>query len=144
MSATRSRKEEKSYMKYAARLAPTECELCQLKAGDPQFVSESGSFKVIRNIFPYSIWDGQGVMEHMLILPKQHIESLDSLSPDEALEYIKLITEYERQGYDVFARAPGSFMKSVMHQHTHLIKTEGIPRRLLFLIRKPYYFRYPF
>ena len=49
-----------------------------------------------------------------------------------------VIAEYEEQGYSVYARAPENKQKSVAHQHTHLIKTHGKPKNMLFTSVKPY------
>lgn len=141
--ATRSRKEEKAYKAYQ-KTQSSDCVFCAITKKDPQFVDHTRSFKIIRNIFAYSIWDNQKVVDHLMVVPKKHIDSLDQLSDAAAGEFLKTISAYERQGYNVYARSPGSRMKSVIHQHTHLIKTAGRPKNVFFLIRKPFYFRISF
>ena len=81
MSVPRSRREAKRYDKYLAKLAPGVCEFCTIGKGNEQFVSETNSFKLIHNLFPYSIWDGQRVVDHLLVVPKQHIDTLQDLTP---------------------------------------------------------------
>ena len=142
MSATRSRKEELTYKRHLNNQASDECQFCAIKKGDKQFISATKYFKVIRNIFAYSIWDGQTVTDHLMVLPKRHIDNIASFSAAEGTEFLKLISRYEKQGYNIYARAPASVIKSVAHQHTHLIKTKGAAKKLIFLIRLPVYFRF--
>jgi diadenosine tetraphosphate (Ap4A) HIT family hydrolase len=93
---------------------------------------------VIRNIFAYSIWDGQQVDDHLMVIPKKHTDTLADLNEKEAVDYVRVISAYELNGYNVYSRAPQSAIKSVIHLHTHLIKTSGPPKKVVFLARKPY------
>lgn len=136
---TRSRKEEKRYREYLASDEPRNgCQFCAITKDSPQFVSESKSFYVIRNIFPYSHWDGQGVLDHLLLIPKKHTNTLSDLTAPEAVEYVDIIGSYERSGYDIHARGPSSNRKSVVHQHTHFIKLDRKHNAFMFYINKPY------
>jgi diadenosine tetraphosphate (Ap4A) HIT family hydrolase len=139
MTATRSRREEKSYKKYLKTAQRNTCAFCVIKKNNHQLVTTTSHFKIITNIFPYSLWDGQKVISHLMITPKRHTDSLSNMKPDEKVEYVDLIEQYEYQGYNIYARAPSSSVKSIIHQHTHLIKTDGKTRRFVFLIRKPYF-----
>src|SRR5687767_8201846 len=123
----RSRKEEKVYIKYLKRRRKSDakCQFCDISDEHKPYINETKHFLVIRNLFPYSIWDGRRVTDHLMIVPKQHTETLNSLGEDAAVEYVKLVSKYEHDGYNVYARAPDSIIKSVPHQHTHLIKTTG-------------------
>lgn len=138
--ATRSRKENNTYKKY--RNSDTDfkngCVFCSYTNDSPSFVSETKSFKIIRNIFPYSVWDSQKVADHLMVVPKLHTDTLSDLKSHEAIEFVEIIASYESQGYNVYARAPKSKMKSVVHQHTHLIKPADAKTKLLLYIRKPY------
>lgn len=136
MTATRSRKEEVGYKRSLRSTDKTECPFC--KENDSSLIEDGKSFRVIRNIFPYSLWDGQDVEDHLMITPKKHTNSLAGLSSKEKAEYVDLISKYEALGYNLYARAPKSKIKSVVHQHTHLIKNIGETRRFVFLLRKPY------
>ena len=50
-----------------------------------------------------------------------------------------VISDYESEGYDVYARSVASDLRSVAdHQHTHLIKTKGKPAKVSLYIDKPY------
>ncbi len=138
MTATRSRKEEKTYKKdLHANMRPG-CPFCEISPKSEQFVEEGVAFHVIRNIYPYSLWDGQGVVDHLMVVPKKHTDTLSDIKAREKAEYVDIISKYEGQGYDIYARAPKSAAKSVFHQHTHIIKLDGRHRRFVLLMRKPY------
>lgn len=123
MKSFRTRKNQIAYDRYRAALPPDAlCAFCSLKPGDEQFISESTHFKVVRNRFPYDSWDAHKVAEHIMLVPKQHTDTLKDLSFIESKEYIEIISNYEFEGYNIYARTPGSNAKSVIHQHTHLIK----------------------
>jgi len=138
MTATRSRKEEKIYKKHLKSTNRNDCAFCIIKKGNRQLVEETNNFKIIKNIFAYSLWDGQKVTDHMMITPKKHTDSLANMQPKEKIEYVDLVEKYEKLGYNIYSRAPSSAIKSIAHQHTHLIKTEGDSKRFIFLLRKPY------
>jgi len=141
MSANKSRKEVKAYRRYYRQKASTrreECEFCTMTAAAPQFVTESKHFKVIRNLFPYSLWDDHAVADHLLLIPKRHIDRLSDLETHEMTEFFLVLGQYEADGYNLYARAPHSIQKSIVHQHTHLLKPAGKRKRLLFFSHKPY------
>jgi len=133
----RSRKEHLTYQTYITKVK--NCEFCKLTADDPVFVSESKYFYVVRNKFPYSYWDIQPVIEHLLLIPKKHTDSLSKLPKEAAVEFVDTISKYEKNGFGVYARTPGSVQKSIAHQHTHLIKTDKNTRHTFILYsRRPY------
>lgn len=139
MTATRSRKEVETYRKYMKSVPKSEkCVFCAIDKNTNQLVEETGYFKIVRNIFGYSLWDSQRVADHLMIVPKKHTDSLNDLPKDAAVEFVNLLGQYEAKHYNVYARAPSSIMKTVIHHHTHLIKPAGKPKRLVFLWRKPY------
>ena len=137
MTVARTRRGEKVYQKHMAVERPG-CEFCQIREGDPQFVKAIKSFKVIHNLFPYAFWDDQRVTDHLLVVPKEHVESLASFDPGQAAEYLALISDYEANGYHVYARALKSISRSVAHQHTHLIKGEGKKLKVVLQVAKPH------
>ena len=141
MTATRSTQEEKNYNKYRKTAKSDACPFCAINKGHEQYITETKHLKVIRNRTPYSLWDGQGVLEHLMVIPKVHTDSLKDLHGDAANEYVDLLSSYELQGYNVYARAQASSVRSVVHQHTHLIKTDGRSRSFLFMLRRPFYVR---
>lgn len=141
MTAQRSRKEELTYKKYVTkqrRQKEHECVFCAINSSSDQLVRQTQYFKVIVNIFPYSVWDGEAVDDHLMIVPIKHTDKLGSLPAAAASELLQLIDSYEDKGYNLYARAPGSAIKSVIHQHSHLIKPKGGRKRLVFYLRKPY------
>lgn len=140
MTATRSRKEVKTYSKYLAIKTKT-CPFCEIDNKSDQFVEETTHFQVLDNIFGYSLWDSQEVEDHLMIVPKQHINSLAKLPKTAAAEYVALLAKYEQKAYSQYSRAPSSVIKSVVHQHTHLIKPKGGPKRFVLLLRSPFYLR---
>lgn len=142
MPIYRSTKEELFYRKHLKEIDRSICQFCAVKHDSPDLIRQTEGFKIIKNIFPYSTWDMQKVTGHLMIVPIKHTESLKDLSDKEAVEFVKLISHYEDRGYNVYARAPGSTVKTVSHQHTHLIKTEGPVKSLLFWMYKPFYVRF--
>ncbi|MCA9323888.1 hypothetical protein KC992_02180 [Candidatus Saccharibacteria bacterium] len=137
--STRTRREHVRYLKHRRTFnKESTCEFCAIDKNDYQYVSETKSFKVIKNIFSYSTWDDQDVDDHLMIVPKKHTDTLSTLTPLEAQEYVQLISYYETKGYNVWARAPKTVRKSVVHQHTHLIKPGKKVRKFLFYVASPY------
>lgn len=140
MTASRSRKEHKRYAHHQKHIErPSDgCVFCQLDDKDLQVITQTRYFKLIQNIFPYTLWDSQIVSDHLLVVPREHTDTLASLPATAAQEFVKLISDYEIKGYNVYARAPGSAMKSLVHQHTHLIKLSGRKIRFLLYLKRPY------
>ena len=138
--STRSHKELRNYRKHRRSFKDeTSCVFCEIDSSSTELITETAHFKVITNKFPYSLWDDQTVLDHLMIVPRQHTNTLSDLLPDEAQEYIQLVSSYEKNGYNVWARAPQSSMKSVIHQHTHLIKPGKKTLKIMLYIRKPYF-----
>lgn len=123
MKAPRSRKGQRAYDRYIKKLpANAPCTFCALGHDDENFVSETEHFKIVRNRFPYTYWDYNTVEDHLMIVPKQHTDTLKDLTFMESKEYIEQVSAYEHKGYNIYARTPGSNIKTVVHQHTHLMK----------------------
>ncbi|MFZ1323992.1 MAG: HIT domain-containing protein [Candidatus Saccharimonadales bacterium] len=138
MIGTRHHKQISRYEKHLKAKPAGACAFCINNPDDDNYSVETKSFKILRNIFPYNTWDLQDVTDHLLIVPKKHIVSLNNLTANEAIEYVDLLGSYESRGYNVYSRAPASGMKSVSHQHTHLIKTSGKPKRVLLYTKNRY------
>ena len=134
----RSRKEAKEYLKHQREYSLNECVFCNMQPSDDQHLKETKSFKLIRNIFGYSNWDQQSVADHIMVVPKKHTDTLSSLSSEEVIEFMGIISSYESRGYNIWARAPQSKIKSVVHQHTHLIKPGKRTYKFMFYLKKPY------
>lgn len=141
MTAQRSTKEARSYSKKRKEDETAGCPFCAIGPSHAQYVTETKHLKVIRNRTPYSLWDSQGVLDHLMVVPKQHTGKLGDLGDEAAREFIALIDQYEEDGYAFYGRAPGSAVRSVAHQHTHLLKLDGKKRKFLLMIRQPWYIR---
>ena len=139
--STRSRKENKNYKKYLRKTGKKTCNFCEIDKNSDSFKEESKSFKIIKNIFSYSLWDGLKVDDHIMIVPKKHTDTLSDLNEHEAKEFVDILGKYESSGYNIYARAPSSVRKTIVHQHTHLIKTKGLVRRFIFAVYRPFYLR---
>jgi diadenosine tetraphosphate (Ap4A) HIT family hydrolase len=97
---------------------------------------------VVKNKYPYLLWDGQRVTDHIMIVPKKHCYLLGEFSAPEFREYVKLVAEYDKKGYSTYARGKDSSARSIHHQHTHLIRTDNRPLRFLVFFGRPYRFWY--
>lgn len=139
MTAPRSRREHIAYLQMAKQRQSSgkdRCPFCEV--APDEIVKETPNFYVLINIRPYTLWDGHDVADHMLIAPKIHSDKLGDISPDAAQEYLQLVDAYESEGYNTYARAPGSARKSIMHHHTHLIKPRGYHKKFILATHKPY------
>lgn len=94
---------------------------------------------IVANRVSYDLWDNHEVTEHLMVLPKRHVHSLSDLTPEERLDIMNIMAEYEAQNYSVYARGIDSPQRSQRHQHTHLIKSSNKPIRASFYLRRPYF-----
>lgn len=137
MSAARSRREQLAYRAYRKTVPAGICVFCVIPEGDDQLLEEYTHFRIIKNIYSYSLWDGQRVLDHIMVVPRTHTDRLD-MTDEQKIEFVDILHAYETKGYNVYARAPASSIKTVVHQHTHLIKTGGKSVWFLWLLQKPY------
>jgi len=129
----RSRKTTKQYKKHHDQVCP----FCH-----PQkeaILAETKHSRVVRNLFPYEIWEFRNVAEHYMVVPKRHVKNLIGLSSEEQADLMKIIAEFESNDYNIYARSSNSVERTVAHQHTHLIKTDRKNARAAFYSRKPYF-----
>ena len=114
------------------------CAFCA-DVGLPQrAVEQTDTMYVIPNRTSYDMFEGLRVDEHLMVIPKRHVETLDDFTDQEKLEAMSIAGNYEKQGYSVYSRGVGSITRSVNHQHTHLIKLRNVRTRIFFFIRKPH------
>lgn len=113
------------------------CVFCDANNPDNKIIEEYALFTVINNLFPYTLWDSCKVVEHFMIVPKRHVDSVSEFNADEIAEYHTIAASYEGRGYDLYSRGRSSTMKSVPHQHTHLIKTDGVKIKGLIYHERP-------
>lgn len=136
-SIVRNRKEQKKYHSYRTSHPVRGCQFCDFARGADHIVRTFQNFWIVENLFPYHIWDSAVATEHLLLVPKRHIESISEFSHDERVEYMAITAEYESTGYNIYARSPSSGQKTVPHQHTHFIKIgRGIKSQLY--LNKPH------
>jgi diadenosine tetraphosphate (Ap4A) HIT family hydrolase len=101
------------------------CSFCAIDHPDNtvvKIVEQYDDFWVIKNAFPYALFDSIEVADHLLVVPKKHAESIAELDKHERQKLIEILSRYEALGYSIMARGPGNNAKSMFHQHTHLIK----------------------
>lgn len=112
--------------------------LCQ---GDPSqpIVAENDTMYIIENRATYDIFEGRRVLDHRMVIPKRHVETLADFTDQEKLDHMAIIGQYEKDGYNVYARGVGSVSRSVKHQHTHLIKLTNTQPKGIVFIKKPYF-----
>lgn len=136
----RSRKTVKAYHKKGSG-RPTgsseeQCPYCHLD--DRPILVDGSTMRIFPNKFPYEYWDNRGVVEHLLLVPKRHVESVDHLTDVEKAEAINLMADYEAAGYSVYWRNQANTARSVPHQHTHLLKLNNESPNFVFYLKKPY------
>lgn len=135
----RRRKHQKGYQKHLRRLANNQCDFCEFSNKSKQVVKAYKHFWIVRNIFSYDIWDSHSVKRHLMIVPKRHVRDLGEFLSNETVEYMKLVTLYEKQGFSSFTRSYRTKARSIAHAHTHLIKTGVKPLKFMVYIRKPHF-----
>lgn len=126
-----------SSKKYLDRKNKDKCALCILD--DFSVLEETEHTAVVKNNYPYDIWEGTSVKEHLMIVPKSHVAALSEINQGVLREIITLAAKYEGWGYNVYTRSLGSPLRSIRHhQHTHLIKLDGQPAKAIIYVNKPY------
>lgn len=134
----RTHQQVAKYQQYRRTRAAGVCEFCMFDEQPEQVVVTRERFWIVRNLFPYDIWDDRPVDEHLMIVPRRHIVSLAELDLDERRDYIDLIADYEQRGYNIYSRTDASPTKSVSHQHTHLIRVRDEPISALYYSNDPH------
>lgn len=94
---------------------------------------------VVPNLTKYDLWELHDVEEHLLVMPRRHVENLAELNKAEKEALMKVFADYEARGYSVYARGVGYVKRSVKHQHTHLIKVSNTEPKRAFFSSKPYF-----
>ena len=117
----------------------TGCPFCEPLIGQRERIAETAHFVVVENNVAYDLWEGHTVTEHLMVIPKKHVEKLADLSSRQKAELVNILSEYEGRGYNVYARGAKGPRRSVEHQHTHLIKIGDNGVKALLLIAKPYF-----
>lgn len=114
-----------------------DCTFCRDETREAT-LQENDTMFVIRNRVKYDVFEGLSVLEHLMVIPKKHHDTMATFSDKEMLDMMRSIAEYEARGYGVYARGVGSVTRSVAHQHTHLLKLDSRQHKLMVSIKKPY------
>lgn len=114
------------------------CTFCN-EIGSPRVIAENDTMFVIPNRVSYDVFEGRGVTDHFMVIPKRHVEQIADFTDQEKLDQMAIIGEYEAKGYNVYARGVGSVTRSVKHQHTHLIKADNKKAKLFVYASKPHF-----
>lgn len=98
------------------------CPLCG-DIANRDIVLSTPTMCIVKNDFPYYMFDGRTVNEHLMLIPKRHIKLLDEFNTEEEAEYWDLYLKYNNIGYSSMTRPTGNDRRSIPgHVHTHLIK----------------------
>ena len=132
------RKTKKQYASYnAGDKASAGCTFCK-EIGGSNILLENDTMFVISNRVSYDMFEGRKVIDHLMVIPKRHSESLSDFTDHEKLDQMAIVGDYESRGYNVYARGVASISRSVAHQHTHLIKLADKKPNFIFYANKPY------
>lgn len=113
-----------------------ECYFCNPES--KVILEKTDNFYIMKNNFPYDIWDYNKVSRHLLLVSKKHFINLDEFSKNLLIEYVKILQKYSKMDYDIFIRASNSSTKTQSHFHTHFIKVSGKIIRKINYNAKPY------
>lgn len=132
------RKTRKQYSTYnTGDKAATGCTLCREVDG-PKVLQQNDTMFVIPNRVSYDMFEGRKVLDHLMVIPKRHIESISDFTDHEKIDQMMIAGDYESRGYNVYARGVASTSRSVAHQHTHLIKLADKGSNFILYARKPH------
>jgi diadenosine tetraphosphate (Ap4A) HIT family hydrolase len=79
------------------------------------------------------MWDRSHVTDHIMVVPKRHIEGVAEFTIEEQQEYVAALASYERSGYAFYTRNPGAATKSIPHLHTHAMQLGSLVTPLNFV-----------
>jgi hypothetical protein len=113
--------------------------LCNVADTLQPILFENSTMYVIPNRVSYDLFEGREVLDHVMIIPKRHIESMKDFTKSEKVDAMTIAGEYEARGYNVYARGVGAITRSVRHQHTHLIKLTSRKPKAYFFLTKPHF-----
>ncbi len=129
----------KNLKKYRSYPKPTVCAFCEEDMAGRKVVETEYAYVVPNRTF-YDLWELRAVTDHLLVVPKRHVRSLNDLTKKERADVMDILCDFEVKNYNIYARAVDSKQRSVEHQHTHLIKTHDKQARGSLTIKKPYVF----
>ncbi len=124
--------------KYKSRQNVNGCPFCSASTLE-KAVYEDNFVYVVPNLTQYDLWELHDVEDHLLVIPRRHVETLAELNDKERLAVFNQAANYELLGYNIYARGVGFVKRSVKHQHTHLIKVTNNKPRLALFLQSPYF-----
>lgn len=128
----------KTIHKYKSRQNTSGCPFCS-PITMKKAVYEDKFVYVVPNLTQYDLWELHDVENHLLVIPKRHVETLAELNDKESIAVLEQAAKYELLGYSIYARGVGFVKRSVKHQHTHLIKVTNKKPRLALFVQSPYF-----
>jgi diadenosine tetraphosphate (Ap4A) HIT family hydrolase len=132
------RKTIKTYAAHNAKdKVSSGCTFCK-EVGQARVIYENDTMFIIPNRVAYDMFEGRRVLEHLMVIPKRHVETLAEFTDREKIDQMTIAGEYEAEGFNVYSRGVGSVSRSVHHQHTHLIKLVNKKSRLIIFSAKPH------
>lgn len=132
------RSTRKNYIKHNANDNIADgCTFCN-EVGGSRIVEEATTMYVIPNRISYDMFEGLPVIDHRMVIPMRHIESIADFTKQEQSDFMKIVGTYEKEGYSIYARGSDNVNRSVRHQHTHLIRLGKKKPTLVLHIRKPH------
>ena len=108
------------------------CPFCDLTG---RAIDETPTMVITKNKVAYDWWDEAEVIEHLMLIPKRHVETTAELNQVEREEYLRLIAEYEKKGYSFYSRSLENKTRTQPHLHTHLIKTGELEDKFMLIMR---------
>ena len=136
---SRSRGMQRDYLNYLRSVTNIACVFCAMATEEPRSIIEDNAYTlVVKNRFGYTVWDGCEVLEHLMIIPKAHKDTLQSFTKKEVDEWSKVCARYEMQGYSLYTRSPDNITRSILHHHTHFIRLGKRRKKYILYLRKPH------
>ena len=136
-----SRKTVKKYDQYDKndKKASDICNFCDtITSAD--IYEETETMRIIPNRVAYDYFEGVPTTgEHFMIIPKRHLVKFVDFNDQERREMFALLSKYEGDGFNVYARSAQNIHRSQAHQHTHLIRLSTEEPKLIFALKKPYF-----
>src|SRR5690606_28572825 len=71
---------------------------CQGRNGQ-MILRENDTMYVIANRVPYDMFEGRRVEDHLMVIPKRHVETIADFTDQEMIDQMTIIGEYESQRY---------------------------------------------
>lgn len=111
-----------------------DCIFCKIIAGDIP------SAKVYEDDFMYAFRDiNPEAPVHVLVIPKEHIESMDKITPENSAVVAKIFEKIPmiakeagvKNGYRVISNCGPNAGQTVFHLHFHILGGEALPAHLL-------------